>query len=474
MTENLEQMQIEIADTSIENKLYDKFSGVLFGCSIADALGWTTEFIKSKEQLRKIYGTDCVTDFRTWEKRTGGRFNTYIDIVQPGEYSDDTQLMLCTARSLYPDGSCNMDHFSKLELPLWLDYSRGAGRTITIAAKAIQRKSATWNNNFFQIKRGEDVVDYRHAGANGAAMRIAPIVLANGDQFNKIYNEIWKNTIVTHGHPRAIIGALLYGKALQLVLHKGLVSAQELLTELMFFTNTAQIPEHDILIMSWLQQWNELNECDFGTVFRDTLDETKSSLLLISRSLNSKIHDIVESLGCFNRSTKGSGTGTALAAIAVYCKYGDSYEKSITQAVNMLGADTDTIGLMVGGLVGARSGYNSIPDRWVTKLQDFSYFLRVAKSLIKIHLGKSNGMDLLPSKANQSTAIPDITEIIHNNRIDEIRNGNLVTHTLFGIGYVHGITAGWIRKRGQATMTLVHVIFDIGQSCLFKVYSSSK
>src|SRR2546422_1329591 len=121
----------------------------MIGAAAADALGWITEFVRGPEHLRKLYGTNRVDRYRAWQKRTGGRFNTYIDHINRGEYSDDTQLTLAVARSLLPDGSIDIEHFSKVELPLWLQYARGAGSTITAAAKAIGRKSSAWNSNFF-------------------------------------------------------------------------------------------------------------------------------------------------------------------------------------------------------------------------------------------------------------------------------------------------------------------------------------
>ena len=59
--------------------LRDRIAGVLLGAAVADALGWPTEFIKTERQALTLLGTRKVTDFRPWEKKTGGRFYTYID-----------------------------------------------------------------------------------------------------------------------------------------------------------------------------------------------------------------------------------------------------------------------------------------------------------------------------------------------------------------------------------------------------------
>ena len=65
-------------------------------------------------------------------------------------------------------------------------------------------------------------------------MRILPIALANHNNFEKIKEHIFSNSIVTHGHPRAIVGAILYGYAVDTMLHQNLkeFKYQSYLTEL--------------------------------------------------------------------------------------------------------------------------------------------------------------------------------------------------------------------------------------------------
>ena len=195
-----------------------KYKGSIKLAAIGDALGWMTEFEKSPEDLKKKYGVDFINQFFNWEKNVGGRFYGYKDDIKAGSYSDDTQLLLAVARSIKEDGTVDQNYFSKIELPNWLLYARGAGRTIKNAARKIERKSAAWNNNFFTFKAGKATIDYRESGANGAAMRVLPIALANFGDIEKIKKEIFSNSIITHGHPRAIAGAMLYGIAVDTIL----------------------------------------------------------------------------------------------------------------------------------------------------------------------------------------------------------------------------------------------------------------
>ena len=119
-----------------------KYKGAIKLAAIGDALGWITEFERNSDTLKSKYGTVYVSKFYDWEKKVGGKFNGYIDKLKKGSYSDDTQLMLSVARSIMGNGAIDREYFSKVELPSWILYARGAGRTIKNAARKIERKSA--------------------------------------------------------------------------------------------------------------------------------------------------------------------------------------------------------------------------------------------------------------------------------------------------------------------------------------------
>ncbi len=61
-----------------------------------------------------------------------------------------------------------------------------------------------------------------------------------------------------------------------------------------------------------------------------------------------------------------------------------SFEDALTMAVN-LGGDTDTIGAVTGGLVGAYYGESSIPLRWKERLVVRDELLRLAENLFQVH-----------------------------------------------------------------------------------------
>lgn len=452
-------------------RLEDKISGALLGGAIADAMGWATEFIRGPEQLKKHYRVDRLEDFVAWEKKTGGRFNTYIEYVGPGEYSDDTQLTLSTARAMLPNGECDVAYFASSELPYWLQYARGAGATITAAAKGVQRRNTTWNNNFFSFKRGTAVLDYSTAGANGAAMRISPIALANPFDLRNIERGIWRNAIVTHGHPRAVVGALVYGVALSYVLTTATPKTEDFIQRLREFCYSIKFPVDD----PELKNWRTACDARTGRPFEHELVAAVEQMGGFIRTLSelrpvstAKLHEMYVRFGCFTPATKGSGTATVAAALTVFLCHGKNFEHTVIEAINMLGSDTDTIAAMAGTLAGAYLGYSAMPERWATQMQDFPYFVRVAGSLARIAVRKARGTDLRPV-GDPSVRLPNIARA---EEVVSVASGQRVSHPVLGLGSVRSVDIQPLRRRQGGSMKFIWVDFDCGQSCKFRFFRS--
>ena len=52
------------------------------------------------------------------------------------------------------------------------------------------------------------------AGGNGVVMRIMPHVIKNEEDIEYIMKQVLLNGMYTHGHPRALVGAMLYAYSL--------------------------------------------------------------------------------------------------------------------------------------------------------------------------------------------------------------------------------------------------------------------
>ena len=441
-------------------KAETKYKGSIKLAAIGDALGWITEFEKSSVNLQSKYGSDYITSFYDWKKNVGGRFNGYVDEIKAGSYSDDTQLLLSVARSIREDGTVDQVYFSKTELPNWLLYSRGAGRTIKNAARKIERKSAKWNNNFFTFKVGKNTIDYRESGANGAAMRILPIALANFGDPDKINKEIFANSIITHGHPRAILGAMIYGYAVDTILrfNPDNFNYTTFLTELgkdihsKFSISFINDPKFKM----WEYEWNKKTEKPFRELFEDILTETQDYLRAAYKLIqnNTSDFDTLSKLGCYKNETKGSGTSTVIAGIYLACKYAKDPLKGIEQAVNSIGTDTDSIAAFTGGLIGALHGQSIIPSKW-KKVQDLDYLDAISIRLLEISESRATFI-------NKKNLFGSINEI----NSDKFQEGDNVSFNPLGNGIVKKIDRQKTLTKGKYNLIL-DIDFENGQTCRF-------
>jgi ADP-ribosylglycohydrolase len=453
--------------TGTYDRLFRSIAGGLIGGATADALGWITEFVRGPEHLKSLYKTDYVRDYRSWQKVTGGRFNAYVDHINRGEYSDDTQLTLAVARSLMADGSFDVEHFSKTELPLWLGYARGGGRTVSAAAKAIQRRSARWNSNFFTFKTRAGESTYRSAGANGAAMRVAPIALANVSDQEKMVRGVWESTITTHGHPRAIVGALAQAEAVRLCVfhHRHGVGPHHILEDVREFVSAADVPQFPG-VAEWLHEWNADPSISFATEWEAAKSEIVDGIQDITKpEVPVSPSQAMERFGCLDPATRGSGTGTVLAGFALFYSFADDFRSGVEAAVNQLGTDTDTIGSFVGTLIGAFMGFDEIPRDWAIQLQDYEYFMRVATELAAISSGHGMGNAALLPKRGTAAKEPDLVQLVKDKNISA---KDVVYHELFGRGVVESVDSQNLRRKDGARAIFARVQFYIGQSAKFR------
>ena len=187
--------------------ILDRCTGAMLGSAIGDALGWPNE-----NRSGNIHKLEIKNDsFIRWSRRTGGKYWNHVEEILPGEYSDDTQLILAVSRSLISGNwQC---FFSEKELPYWLEYERGGGSSVKKAAKILKSNKLPWNADTYR--------EYFNAGGNGAVMRILPHVIVDSKNPNTpaLMRDVIRDSIDTHGHPRAILGATCYAYLLQQLLH---------------------------------------------------------------------------------------------------------------------------------------------------------------------------------------------------------------------------------------------------------------
>ena len=439
-----------------------KYRGSIKLSAIGDALGWMTEFEKTPDTVFNKFSVMKIEQFYDWEKRVGGRFYGFIDKIKAGSYSDDTQLLLAVARSIKADATIDNNYFAKSELTNWLDYARGGGRTVKAAAHKISRKSINWNNNFFTFKVKDENYDYRQSGANGAAMRVLPIALANVGNLEKIKEDIFSNSIITHGHPRAILGAMLYGYCINQII----VNRPETFNWESFLINIGSDFQQKFKLpflvkpefASWLKEWNQSSSERFELLYENTVLEVQNQLRFLYQSIKQElsVQETLVKLGCLSPNTKGSGTATVLGGLYFTLKFHNKPLIAIIEAVNSLGTDTDSIASFTGGLIGALHGQGIIPKKWMG-VQDEKYLNFLADRLLSISEDSVKEL-FVPLKFD----IKKLNDI----KNDDFEKDESVEFYPLGCGSISMIDRPPTLTKGKYNLVM-EIIFESGQSILF-------
>lgn len=361
---------------------HEKCQGAMLATAIGDALGWPNE-LRSSNTKKNTTINDM---FISWT-RTNRRPYWHQELILPGEYSDDTQMTLAVARSILTENWENS--LTRYELPFWLSYQRGGGKALLKAATACKEKTVLW--------KCKNPQEYFSAGGNGVAMRILPHVVGrmHSGSITELMTEIVSDGIITHGHPRALLGATCFAYALNYLLRK---------TEVLKYGEiiSAVLNGHTI----WgafpdcnkLDEWKSIAVEKSGFEYVRTWNETVAymvkQLQYIQDSLNKGLmtddKKVLTDLECFSKSN-GAGDVAALASIYLTSKYANNPVLGIKVPAFASGMDTDTIASMTGAMLGMLCGTSWIPHEW-RMVQDYNCILQMTELLMsdkKLETSKS-------------------------------------------------------------------------------------
>ena len=295
-------------DSAPDHPSEAKYRGVILGAALGDALGWPHE-----NRARNASGAPRgALTFQGWVKRSGGRFQPHEEQIPPGSYSDDTQLIIAVARSRIQQRHW-WDYFSRVELPLWTLYEKGGGGATIRAAKSWLKGVPPWQAS------SADTEKYFNAGGNGAAMRIAPHVLVNARKpFLRVAKDIAADSVITHGHPHGIVGALSYGYALWFALRNfRTLEYGQLIKEVLKNRDAwVQLPNFEDIWPGWQQA---AMDHQFGMRWNAAVNAQIEKLEIALESLEAGALSVeqqtLEAIGCFDKKVLGAGTVAASAAI---------------------------------------------------------------------------------------------------------------------------------------------------------------
>lgn len=283
-----------------------KLSGYLFGAACGDALGRPVEHL-TLEQIKEKYGEKGI-----------------LEVPPDSLWTDDTQLMLVIARGSLQGAELEisglMDHISN-ELVHWLDEpDLGAGPTSRGAALKL-KEGSHWSESGILSK------------TCGSLMRVGILGFIYRNNSEKLVQAALLSGRITHTHPVSDAASIAGAYAVKLALDG--VEPEEMYGSLLKTTE------------------------GFSPEFTSAL---KKSYEIAHSGLSDE--DAMKKLG-------QGWYADETFALAYFCllRYPNDYRKAVRTAVNITG-DSDSVGSVAGGILGAKLGIEAIPVSWIESLEE--------------------------------------------------------------------------------------------------------
>ncbi|WP_287153193.1 ADP-ribosylglycohydrolase family protein [Candidatus Solincola tengchongensis] len=281
-----------------------RFSGCLLGLAIGDALGMPLEGMRASTIRRRL-----------------GRVREFMDapwrMLKAGQWTDDTKMMLCHARSILERKGVDVEDTAH-KFVEWFESGdwRGIGNS---TYQSIQRLRAG-------VRPGESGARGEMAAGNGAAMRIAPVGLVDCLDLERLHREVREVSVITHANPEAVAGAQAVAFAVALAA-RGDLDPPSLIAETVRFIGPCAVSERLLLAERFLAEGMEPEEA-------------------------------LARLG-----TSGYVVETVASAFFCFLRTPGDFEETVSRAVEG-GLDADTTGAVAGAISGAFNGLEGIPERW--------------------------------------------------------------------------------------------------------------
>ena len=257
------------------------------GLALGDALGATTEFMTPGEIRAK---------FKVHSKIVGGGWLH----LKPGQVTDDTEMSLAIARSVSGCGAWDLDEIAR-SFVTWM-----RGKPIDIGSTV--RKGIRQ-----YMRTGElEVAPNDWDAGNGAAMRMAPVMLCTLGDAELLQRYAIEQAHLTHHHPLSDAACLCIGQMVQ---------------EAMLGADRFRLHEITRELIA-----------DYPNFRFNNYDGQASGYVV--ETLRTVFH--------FFFTTS-------------------SFEECLVGIVNQ-GGDADTTGAIGGMLAGAFYGLEALPDKWLKKL----------------------------------------------------------------------------------------------------------
>ena len=329
----------------------DRIRGAMIGCAAGDALGYPVEAL-SEAAIAERYGLRGITDYDLDENGTA-------------RITADTQLMLLSANGIlfaHTRGALRgiMAPVYKYFDAFYMDWYRlqtteraSRSRVGWISAypslSSQRAPSPTSMRVFSSGKFGSMDEPVNDSKGSGCLLRAVPIGLSYSRDPNRIV-ELGANTAaLTHGNEVAWMASGALALIISLIIHQELSITEAVNKTLKVLDES--FPNSSTVVYE--------------------LSRTIRSAVSLASSASSDL-DAIHALG------KGWVADEALA-IGILCalRHENDIAGAMTFAANH-GGDSNNTAAIAGTLVGARIGFNAIPDRFVDRLELVDVILELA------------------------------------------------------------------------------------------------
>lgn len=308
----------------MSNLLKDKFKGTLFGQAIGDALGLGTEFM-TKAEVKRYY-PDGLAD--------------YSQIVQDchrarwrkGDWTDDTDMTMCIVQAIIDDRELRPLSVARNFKQWFRHVPMGIGRH---TCNVLSIGDYTEKPEMVAEKVWE--MSGKRSAANGGVMRTSVIGLL-GENVEQYAAEICR---LTHADPRCVGSCAIVSLMVHSLVYKDEILPIETLVKI---GNRYDKRIEPYLRMSW------------------------------ENSLDALVLDDESTMG-YTLKTMSAGLWSLY-----HCS---SFEDGLLAVANA-GGDADTNGAVAGSLLGARFGYENIPERFIKGLARGNVLEEKAESLLSV------------------------------------------------------------------------------------------
>lgn len=341
--------------------LNDKIKGSLLGLVYGDALGVPIESWKA-EYIKKVYGNydDFPIDYPL-EKMSF--LDKKFKRLRPlGIYSDDTQQALLLINICLSQSGWNVKDFAEaLVKGMNMNSWRGIG--------------SRFEESVINLKNGYSIYQSGSESAGvGAAMRIAPIAALFHNNYELLRKIVIESSLVTHREITAVSLTYTISKIIyDLINNKDI---QNIIRDI-----PKEVKEFELDIINNFKEWNV--NITYRHAFSEVLDHILSLNINDIPYVRQKICDISSQYldEEFKNNIHPNDPFTLLGGIhsIIMGLQRSLNPKDALISIMNLGADTDTVGAISGGILGARYGYEWIN---IDKIIEKNKILDYANSLI--------------------------------------------------------------------------------------------